>query len=162
MTQVVTTPTLLVTGATFSGLAWDAATVIAFASAFLGSVAMWWIYFDTGVQRVTDHFMHSGDPGRVARGAYTYLHLPIVAGIIVCAVSDELVLAHPGHASDAGIAAILGGPALYLLGNALFKWVTNLRRALPLSHLAGLLLLLALTPVALWRSRTALSVLLRC
>ena len=139
---------LLVTGATFSGLAWNAATIVAFASAFLGSVAMWWIYFDTGVQRATDHFMHSGDPGRVARSAYTYLHLLIVAGIIVCAVSDELVLAHPEHVSDAAIVAILGGPALYLLGNALFKWVTNRRRAPPLSHMAGLLLLLALTPVA--------------
>jgi low temperature requirement protein LtrA len=139
---------LLVTGATFSGLAWNAATIVAFASAFLGSVAMWWIYFDTGVQRATDHFMHSGDPGRVARAAYTYLHLPIVAGIIVCAVSDELVLVHPEHVSEAGMVAILGGPTLYLLGNALFKWMTNARRAPPLSHMAGLLLLLALTPVA--------------
>ena len=139
---------LLVTGATFSGLAWNGATIVAFASAFLGSVAMWWIYFDTGVQRATDHFMRSGDPGRVARAAYTYLHVPIVAGIIVCAVSDELVLAHPEHATDAGLVAILGGPALYLLGNALFKWVTNQRRAPPLSHMAGLLLLLALTPIA--------------
>ena len=148
---------LLVTGATFSGLAWNAATIVAFASAFLGSVAMWWIYFDTGVRRATDHFMRSGDPGRVARAAYTYLHLPIVAGIIVCAVSDELVLVHPEHVTDAGIAAILGGPALYLLGNALFKWVTNQRRTPPLSHMAGLLLLLALTPVALSHVFSALA-----
>jgi low temperature requirement protein LtrA len=139
---------LLVTGATFSGLTWNGTTIIAFVSAFLGSLAMWWIYFDTGARRATDHFMHSSDPGRVGRSAYTYLHLPIVAGIIVCAVADELVLAHPEHASDAGIGAILGGPALYLLGNALFKWVTNARRAPPLSHMAGLLLLLALAPLA--------------
>jgi low temperature requirement protein LtrA len=148
---------LLVTGATFSGLAWNAATIVAFASAFLGSVAMWWIYFDTGVQRAPDHFMHSGDPGRVARAAYTYLHLPIVAGIIVCAVSDELVLVHPEHVSEAGIVAILGGPTLYLLGNALFKWMTNARRAPPLSHMAGLLLLLALTPVAFSHVLSALA-----
>jgi low temperature requirement protein LtrA len=139
---------LLVTGATFSELAWNGTTVIAFAADFLGSVAMWWIYFDTGARRATDHFAHSSDPGRVGRGAYTYLHLPIVAGIIVCAVADELVLVHPEHASDAGIGAILGGPALYLLGNALFKWVTNVRRAPPLSHLAGVLLLLVLAPFA--------------
>lgn len=133
---------LLVTGATFSGLGrltWGHG--IAFVSAFAGSVAMWWIYFDTGAERAHRRMVHSADPGRQARSAYTYLHVPIVAGIIVCAVADELVLVHPDHASDAGIAAILGGPAVYLLGNALFKWVTNDRIIPPLSHLAGLALL---------------------
>ena len=90
---------LLVTGATFSELAWDRTTIAAFASAFFGSVAMWWIYFDTSARRASDRFAHSDDPGRVARNAYTYLHLPIVAGIIVCAVADELVLMHPDHAA---------------------------------------------------------------
>ena len=139
---------LLVTGATFAERPWDAPTVVAFLTAFLGSVAMWWVYFDTGAERATHRFAQSDDPGRVARLAYTYLHIPIVAGIIVCAVADEVVLVHPGHAQDAGIAAILGGPALYLIGNALFKWVTNERRTPPLSHMAGLLLLFALTPFA--------------
>ncbi|TKR32771.1 low temperature requirement protein A [Luteimonas gilva] len=139
---------LLVTGATFAERPWDAPTVAAFLSAFLGSVAMWWVYFDTGAERAIHRFAASDDPGRVARLAYTYLHMPIVAGIIVCAVADEIVLVHPGHAEDAGIAAILGGPALYLIGNALFKWATNDRRTPPLSHLAGLLLLFALVPFA--------------
>ncbi|WP_226468770.1 low temperature requirement protein A [Luteimonas panaciterrae] len=139
---------LLVTGATFAELERSFDAVAALLTAFLGSVAMWWLYFDTSAERATHRFAHSDDPGRIARIAYTYLHLPIVAGIIVCAVADELVLMHPDHASDAGIAAILGGPALYLLGNALFKWVTNDRRLPPLSHLVGLLLLLALLPFA--------------
>jgi low temperature requirement protein LtrA len=47
-------------------------------------------------------------------------------------------LMHPGHATDAGIIAILGGPALYLLGSALFKWVMNDRRMPPFSHMVGL------------------------
>jgi low temperature requirement protein LtrA len=148
---------LLVTGATFSGLRWDAGTVFAFVSAFLGSVAMWWIYFDTGARRGADRMQRSGDPGRIGRSAYTYLHLPIVGGIIVCAVADELVLAHPEHATGGGVAAILGGPALYLLGNALFKWVTNDRRVPPLSHMAGLLLLLALVPIATSQHPSALA-----
>ncbi len=139
---------LLITGATFAELAWNAATVSAFLVAFLGSVAMWWIYFDTGAERGLQRISQSADPGRVARSAYTYLHLPIVGGIVVCAVADEIVLVHPGHAEDAGIAVILAGPALYLLGNALFKWVTNDRRGPPLSHLIGLLLLFALAPFA--------------
>jgi len=148
---------LLVTGATFSELAWDRTTIAAFASAFFGSVAMWWIYFDTSAQRASDRFARAADPGRVARNAYTYLHLPIVAGIIVCAVADELVLMHPDHADNAGIAAIIGGPAIYLLGNALFKWVTNDRRAPPLSHMAGLLLLLVLAPIAFSHLLSALA-----
>lgn len=139
---------LLVTGATFSELPWTRPHVLAFLTAFAGSVAMWWLYFDTGAERASHRFAHAQDPGRVARLAYTYLHLPIVAGIIVCAVADELVLSHPDHASDAGLAAILGGPALYLLGNALFKWVTNERRLPPFSHLLGLLLLLGVAPFA--------------
>ena len=136
---------LLVTGATFSGLeAFDWRHGCAFVAAFVGSVAMWWIYFDTGAERAHHRIVHSDDPGRQARSAYTYFHLPIVAGIIVCAVADELVLVHPDHAGSAGIAMILGGPALYLIGTALFKWVTNSRKLPPLSHLAGLALLAAL------------------
>lgn len=135
---------ILITGATFARLDWNPATVAAFCIAFLGSVAMWWIYFDSGAARGEHRIVHGGDSARQARLAYTYLHLLIVGGIVVCAVADELVLVHPDHADAAGIAAIVGGPALYLLGCALFKWVTNTRRFPPLSHLAGLALLAAL------------------
>ena len=96
--------------------------------------------FDPGSRAIR----HSSDPGRAARLAYTYLHLPIVAGIVVSAVGDELSLSHPhAPAQPAQIAVLLGGPALYLLGNALFKKTIN-QANLPLSHLAGLALLLAL------------------
>jgi low temperature requirement protein LtrA len=139
---------LLVTGATFAERSWDATTISAFVIAFLGSVAMWWAYFDSGAERASHRIEHSEDPGRLARTAYTYLHVIIIAGVLVCAVADELVLVHPGHADGAGIAAILGGPALYLIGNALFKWVTNDRKGPPLSHLIGLALLLVVTPFA--------------
>ncbi|MGH8495884.1 MAG: low temperature requirement protein A [Gammaproteobacteria bacterium] len=139
---------LLVTGATFAELDWNADTISAFLAAVLGTVAMWWVYFDTGAERASRRIERSDDPGRQGRVAYTYLHALIVAGIIVCAVADELVLMHSVHATSAGIAAILGGPMLYLLGNALFKWVTNDRRGPPLSHLIGLLALAALLPVA--------------
>ncbi len=139
---------LLVTGATFAALAWNFSMIAAFLVALLGIVAMWWIYFDTGAERAHHRIKHSDDPGRQARVAYTYLHALIVGGVIVCAVADELVLTHPDHVTNASIAAILGGPAMYLLGNALFKWATNDRRSPPLSHLGGLLLLFALLPAA--------------
>jgi low temperature requirement protein LtrA len=135
---------LLVTGATFAEQSWTAPTWTAFGAAILGSIAMWWIYFDTGAERAQHRITHSSDPGRHARNAYTYLHTPMVAGIIIFAVADEVILAHPDHGTPAGIATILGGPAAYLLGTALFKWVTNERKAPPLSHLVGLALLAAL------------------
>ena len=71
-----------------------------------------------------------------------------MAGIIVSAVADELVLVHPDHASPAGVLVIVGGPWLFLLGCALFKWVMNDRPLPPLSHLAGLVALLLLLPAA--------------
>ena len=139
---------LLVTGATFAELPFSAEGLAAFLVAVLGSIALWWIYFDTGAERAHHRIAQASDPGRQARLAYTYLHVLIIAGVIVSAVADELVLVHPGHASTAGIAAIIGGPLLYLLGNALFKWVTSERTLPPLSHLIGLALLLGLWPLA--------------
>jgi len=150
---------LLVTGATFAEAGWNTTTIASFVVAFLGSVAMWWVYFDSGAERASHRIAHSDDPGRIARLAYTYIHVLIVGGIIVCAVADEISLVHPGHADDAAIAVILGGPALYLAGNALFKWVTNDRWRPPLSHLIGLALLLAAIPFAHALSALALATL---
>ncbi|WP_213937293.1 low temperature requirement protein A [Pseudomonas sp. dw_612] len=140
---------LLVTGATFAELDLSLSGVTAFVVAVLGSIAMWWVYFDSGAERAHHRIAHSADPGRQARIAYTYLHVLIVAGVIVSAVADELVLMHPDHASDAGILAIIAGPWLFLLGNALFKWVMADRLLPPLSHLVGLGLLLVMLPLAL-------------
>jgi low temperature requirement protein LtrA len=138
---------VLVTGATFAKLPWSVVTVAAFMTAFVGSAAMWWIYFNIGAERGSRRISQSSDPGRLARLAYTYMHLPLVAGIIVAAVGDELVLAHPtGHTDFKMASTILGGPALYLAGNLMFKWATSDRLAL--SHIVGLILLAALAPLA--------------
>ena len=150
---------LLVTGATFAALPWTAATVGAFITAFVSTVAMWWLYFDKGLAAGHHRIVHGSDPGRTARLGYTYLHLPLVAGILLCAVADELVLAHPVHADTAAMLALLGGPALYLLGVAAFKWSATGRSLPPLSHLVGLVLLAALAlPATLhWFSALALA-----
>ena len=132
---------LLVTGMTFAERDWNHATSLGFANAVLGTILMWWIYFDTGAKRATRRIERADEPGREARSAYTYVHVLIVAGIIASAVADELVIAHPQHAPPLGLAIILGGPVLYLVGNVSFKWITNDRRAPPLSHLVGLALL---------------------
>jgi low temperature requirement protein LtrA len=139
---------IVVTGAKFADLAWTGTTVAAFLVAFVGTVAMWWIYFNIGAERASARIMASSDPGRLARLAYTYLHIVPIAGIILGAVADDLLLSHPlDPTGPAGIAVILGGPALYLLGNLLFKRATAASR-LALSHLVGLALIAALSLVA--------------
>lgn len=138
---------VLVTGSSFADTAWQLQAVLAFVSAFVGSVAMWWIYFDLGAERGSRAIRHAADPGRTARAAYTYLHLLIVAGIIVGAVADELTLRDAQQRVGAiSGAVLLGGPMLYLTGNAWFKKTVN-DTHLPLSHLVGLGLLAALAAV---------------
>ncbi len=139
---------ILVAGAKFGTLPWTAITIAAFMVAFVGSVAMWWIYFNIGAERASRHIAASSDPGRVARFSYTYLHLPLVAGIIIAAVGDALVLAHPtGHTDAKTAAVLLGGPALYLIGNLMFKRASANSPAL--SHMIGLGLLALLVPAAI-------------
>jgi low temperature requirement protein LtrA len=76
----------------------------------------------------------------------------LIAGVIVAAVGDELVLQHPAGAVDAAaLSVLIGGPLLYLIGNAAFKWIVYGR--LPLSHLFGMALLLVLAPLALHADR---------
>ncbi len=140
---------VLVTGATFAKMEWTMSVIAAFAVAFAGSVAMWWIYFNLGAERGRHLIAGSDDPGRLARLGYTYMHLPIIAGIVVAAVSDELILAHPtGHTDFKTAATTIGGAAIFLIGNILFKRVMTGRPTL--SHWAGLALLALLAPLAMW------------
>lgn len=147
---------VLVTGATFATLAWSWPVVLAFLSAFLASVAMWWVYFNTAAERGAQTMTSSGDPGRLARIAYTYIHLFIVAGIIVTAVGDEFALAHPkGHADMKMAAALVGGPAVYLIGTLLFR--RAITRLLPKVQLLALATLVVLFLAASFFSPVLLS-----
>lgn len=134
---------VVVNGATFAELAWNPANILAFLSALTASIAMWWIYFHKGAEAGAELISKSVDSGRLARLAYTYLHMPIVAGIILTAVSDELVLTHPtGHSDARIIVSTIGGPLVFLVGTILFKFA--IRSFLQLSHVIGIALLLAL------------------
>lgn len=138
---------ILVTGATFAGLEWTVPVMSAFASAFVAAVAMWWIYFAASAEAASEEISKAKDPGVIARQAYTYVHILLVAGIIVSAVADEWVLAHPhGHTDMKTALALLGGPGLFLLGSLLFK--LSIWRRWAVSRLAGLALLGALSVVA--------------
>src|SRR6202021_728219 len=99
-----------------------AANVTAFVVAFVGSVALWWIYFDQSADAAAAKIARSDDPGALGRSAYHLIHPVMVAGIIVAAAADQKVLSEPGAtASTASAWMILGGPALFLAGHAAFK-----------------------------------------
>jgi low temperature requirement protein LtrA len=149
---------IVVTGATFADLPWTLATVTAFLSAFIGALAMWWIYFNKGAEAGSEQISKSSEPGRLARLAYTYLHMPIVAGIILAAVADELVLTHPADHSDLKtVLSAIGGPLLFLIGTILFKH--TFRRFLQLSHGVGIVALCILAWFASGLSPLMLSIL---
>ena len=149
---------IVVTGATFADLAWTTATVTAFLSAFIGALAMWWIYFHKGAEAGSELISKSSESGRLARLAYTYLHLPIVAGIILSAVADDLVLTHPADRSDLKtVLSAIGGPLLFLLGTILFKHA--IRGWLQLSHVVGIVALGGLSWFASELSPLMLSIL---
>ncbi|KRR21168.1 hypothetical protein CQ14_22125 [Bradyrhizobium lablabi] len=149
---------IVVIGATFAELTWTSENVLAFVSALLGSIAMWWIYFHIGAEAASEELSKSNEPGRLARLAYTYLHMPIVAGVIVAAVADELVLKHPGGHSDLKtVMSAIGGPLLFLLGTVLFKH--SFRGFVQLSHGAGIIALCALAWFASSLSPLMLSIL---
>ena len=118
---IVLGESIVLTGAAATDAGLRTSIVAALAFAFVSSVALWWLYFGqlatTAVRRVAAE----AAPGKAGRDAYTYLHLPIVAGVLLTAVADELVIAHPGdELGTAGALVALGGPALYLLGVVAF------------------------------------------
>jgi low temperature requirement protein LtrA len=139
--------TLLTSGATLSSAeTWNPAVLLALLATFIGTLAMWWLYFGTSSKDATVAITKADDPGRI--GAYFhYVHAILIAGVITTAVGNDLILAHPDALPAAPqVAVLLAGPALFLLGSAIYKRVVY--GVLPGSHLAGALVLLAAVPVA--------------
>jgi low temperature requirement protein LtrA len=148
---------ILVTGTAFGEIEASTAAVVAFVVAFLGSAALWWTYFARSAHDASDGISRSLDPGRMARSAYTYFHLPIIAGIIAVAAADELVLAHPADpGTPASVSLILGGTALFVTGHGFFVWAASGR--VLWSRLVAVLALIALAPVGFAVPALALAV----
>ncbi|KZM77017.1 hypothetical protein A0J59_18785 [Cellulosimicrobium sp. I38E] len=151
---------IIVTGAAFAELPLDATTVSAFCSAFASTVLMWLLFFDRSERRATEYFTSRDERGMVAQTAYTYVPFVIVAGIVLTAVADELVLLHPlghdgaGHADAWTAALVCGAAATYLVGNALFRRAAGGRWSLP--HLAGAAAVAALFGTHAWLTPLAL------
>jgi low temperature requirement protein LtrA len=113
---------IVITGATTADLDLTTARVTAFALAFLSTAALWWLYFNL-VATIAERRLAQAEHRTVlARDAYTYLHVVIVAGILLSAVGDELVIAHPTEElPSAELTAVVCGPALYLLAHVALR-----------------------------------------
>jgi len=113
---------IVLTGAATAELDLGTARLAAFGIAFLGTAALWWLYFNYVARIAQRRLELASDRTRLARDAYTYLHAVLVAGVILAAVGNELVIAHPtDELPGREIAAVVGGPAIYLLGHAVFR-----------------------------------------
>ena len=147
---------ILAVGVTFSNEPWSAATVAALVLGFLTTVALFWLYFSRQAEAAADTMTESDDAARLGRTGYAYAHGIMVAGVIVIAVGIEKTVAHPTGSTSAAVACvILGGPALFLAGNAIFKLA--LIGHVPHSRLLAILALALLAPLALVVSPLVLS-----
>jgi low temperature requirement protein LtrA len=149
---------IVVIGATLSGLAQvSLGAVGAFVTAFIGSAGLWWLYFDRSAEEGARVIASSADPGRLGRSAYHFVHPVMVAGIIVTAAADELVLSHPDAAASAQASwMILGGTGLFIAGHAAFKAIIWRRVSWP--RIAALAIIALLGLLAPQVSALALSV----
>jgi low temperature requirement protein LtrA len=138
---------ILVTGLAFTGGGFAIDRTGAFLVSITTTVLLWRIYIYRAGEVLSAAIAAAGDPFRLGQWA-TYAHLVMVAGIVVTAVGDELIIAHPlGHTQPATVGVILGGPALFLTGRSGFEYAVFAR--VSWDRPIGLLVLAALTPVML-------------
>jgi low temperature requirement protein LtrA len=114
------------------------------------TAAMWWIYFDI-VAIVAGRRLADAEPGQVqnemARDSYSYLHLLMVAGIVLVALGLKKTIGHvDDHLHTVPAFALLGGVAIYLLGHVAFRYrhIHTINR----QRLLLAVVLLILVPVA--------------
>ncbi len=122
------------------------------AAAALGIVvvsALWWLYFDVAAIFARRRLVRARglELHRLALHAYSYLHLPMIAGIVLFALGLKTTVGHAGDALDTVAAVgLCGGAALYLLGHIAFLFRTTAR--LFRRRTIGAIVLLALVPAA--------------
>ena len=128
----------------------DAGVVIAAVLGIAVAAALWWLYFDVVAPVSTRRLIaaaEGAERNRMARDSFSFLHFPMVAGIVLAALGMKKVL---GHVEDplrlVPTFALLGGTALYLLAHVGFR-LRNVR-TLNRRRLGLAIVLLALVPAA--------------
>ncbi len=129
----------------------DAGVVVAAVLGIVVAATLWWLYFDV-VARVAERRLSRAAPGReqneIARDSYSYLHFPMVAGIVLLALGVKKTIGDVGDPLKIVPAvAMLGGAAMYLLGHVAFR-LRNIR-TLNKQRLLCAALLVALIPAAI-------------
>ena len=120
---IVLGESIVITGATAAALELTSPRLAAVVVAVAMAAALWWLYFNMVAARsVQDLEAASNEQARLARDAYSYTHILLVLGIMLVAIGNELVIAHPLQVLDrAGLIVVVAGPVLYLLGHAAFE-----------------------------------------
>jgi low temperature requirement protein LtrA len=129
----------------------DAGVVVAAALGIAVAGALWWLYFDI-VALVAERRLTRAKPGReqneIARDSFSYLHFPMVAGIVLVALGMKKTLGHvDDHLKAVPALAMLGGTAVYLLAHVAFRW-RNVHR-FSSARLVCAIVLFALIPLAI-------------
>ncbi len=131
-----------------AGFELDAGVIVAATLGLVVVSALWWLYFDVAALLARRRLMQATglELHRLALQAYSYLHLPMIAGIVLFALGLKTTVDHVGEPLDTVPAvALSGGAALYLLGHIAFLLRTTgrvFRR-----RTIGAAVLLALIPV---------------
>ena len=115
---------IVAVGVGVSGLAIGAGVIVAAVLGVALAAGLWWAYFDLVMLAAERRLSRAkgGERARLARDSYSYLHLPMVAGIIFVALGVKQTLAHVGDPLEIVPAvALCGGVALYLLGHNAFR-----------------------------------------
>jgi low temperature requirement protein LtrA len=112
--------TVLTVGSAFSNVPLEPERLIALSAAFVGTVSLWWCYFQRAERAGIDAVKGAGDASRiVAIGNYTLVAM--VIGIVAIAVGDELAIAEPAFDLTGTMTALIfGGPAIFLLAQLVF------------------------------------------
>lgn len=112
------------TGVSTGGLALGSFVVLAALVGTILIIALWWLYFDYVVLAAERNLIITSGHERSARArdSYSYLHLPMIAGIIFVALGFKKTLAHVTEPLGVIPAvALCGGSAVYLLGHNAFR-----------------------------------------
>lgn len=105
-----------------SGRELDFELVAAVALSLLIVVALWWTYFGSFAIEAEERLRRHDNPVLAAADGYSYIHLLLVAGIVIFAVGAKAAIAHVSEPLSSGAQACLfGGVALYLAGHAAFR-----------------------------------------
>jgi low temperature requirement protein LtrA len=127
----------------------DAGVVAAAVLGIAVAGALWWLYFDV-VALVAERRLTNAAVGReqneIARDSFSYLHFPMVAGIVLLALGMKKTLEQVGDPLETvPDVALLGGTAVYLLAHVAFRW-RNVHR-FSIARLICALVLFALIPL---------------